>query len=91
MDGEKSANWREDRKLVLHVLDANTEAIESLSKKIDSLYSALALKAEDRHHLDKRITAVELKSGVFGTIGGVVGVLLVLGFEWLKNIVARNP
>lgn len=74
-ESEQMSNWQADRKLVMHVVRENTEAIKELSSKIDSLAT--------KH--DKRITAIEIKSGLFGTMGGALSFLLVFAFQWLSG------
>lgn len=85
-DDDMSA-WREDRKLVLHVIGENTAAIRELSSKIEAREESASAH---RHKQDRRISRIEQRSGVFGTIGGILGVILVFGFEWVRSLINKS-
>lgn len=75
---KEMSEWREDRKLVMHVLKENTRAMEKLSEKIDNL-------AITDTKLANRLMKVEMKSGAFGVIGGGFTLFMAFIFEWVKG------
>ncbi len=70
---------REDHTdVILYRLDAISETLKSLDTKQDDLLAKQAAHAE-------RISIIEFKSGVFGTLGGIVGVVLTFFVESLRQ------
>lgn len=67
-----------DEGLVDYRLHKMDEHLAAILEKLDNII-------EYQHKLDKRQSLTEVKSGIFGTIGGSASVALVLLFEWFKT------
>ena len=79
---EESLNYRTDRKLILHLLQENKDSIDELNRKFDEII-------EKQFAQEKNLALMETRSSIYGTMGGVLGMILVFGFEWMKNVLAR--
>jgi|GEM_PF-2477958 hypothetical protein len=79
--------WDKWKEMVLYKLDQNCKATENLAKGFEEFketYQKERLKIEERFgKLDKRITAVEVKSGMWGTIGGALFMVIF----YIKNLI----
>ena len=70
--------WSEHKDMVLYRLEEISKQIRHISDSQD-----LLLKQQYLH--DKRISIVELKSGIFGTLGGALAVIFSIGLEWMRS------
>lgn len=86
-ESNEMSTWKEDRKYVLHVVEQNTLAMQKLAESIDSRFEVLDKRITRN---DGRITRIQSKSGAFGTIGGILGVVLVFGFEWVRSLITKT-
>jgi hypothetical protein len=67
-----------DESLIKYRLELLSQDLKEVSEKMDTLI-------KNQHEQDKRLTITEIRSGFFGTIGGVLSIALVVAGEWLKN------
>ena len=75
-------SWRDHRRFILSELRRMNEGIMNLDKKLDNKHD----ENQDRiHGLEVNIAMLQVKSGVWGVIGGLVPVTIFLAMEWLKK------
>ena len=57
--------WNEHAELVLHELERSDKNDKEINKKLDKILGSV-------HKLDKRILVLEVKSGIWGLLGGIL-------------------
>ena len=79
--------WDKWKEMVLYKLDQNCKTTESLAEsfeKFKETHQKDRVEIEERFgKMDRRITAVEVKSGFWGTIGGA----LIMVVFYIKNLI----
>ena len=72
-------DWNEYRRLILEELKQHGEQLSSIKKQLDEMNLKLNI---DIASMKKEL---EVKSGLFGVIGGLTPVILFLIYELLKS------
>lgn len=72
-------DWNEYRRLILEELKQHGEQLSSIKKQLDEMNLKLNI---DIASMKKEL---EVKSGLFGVIGGLIPVILFLIYELLKS------
>jgi hypothetical protein len=75
-------SWSAYRKLVLRELADTKKAVEKLSDKQDKLHAENQAMIKE---LAINIAMLQVKSGVWGAVGGTIPIIVYLALEYLKR------
>jgi hypothetical protein len=71
-------DWKDQKDLIIYRLDSIGESLRHLDEKQDQLLERQTQQGE-------RISVMEIKSGLFGTLGGIIGFFLTYWLESIKH------
>ncbi len=82
----QSCHWKVERDMIVRELERLARAVETVASKIDDTRHEIASKIERRNgimsKLGNEVTALNVKAGIWGMLGGVLmaGLALLIHF-----------